>query len=57
MKSTKNEGGRRVLVDGCIINTTCELVIGELEEYEYDVEFLSNYLSLILSLKLMPLLL
>jgi predicted DNA-binding protein with PD1-like motif len=27
------------LVDGCIINTTCELVIGELEEYEYDVEF------------------
>ena len=39
MKSTKNEGGRRVLVDGCIINTTCELVIGELEEYEYDVEF------------------
>lgn len=27
------------LVDGCIINTTCELVIGEIEEYEYDVEF------------------
>ena len=27
------------LVEGCIINTTCELVIGELEEYEYDVEF------------------
>ena len=27
------------LVDGCIINTTCELVIGELENYVYDVEF------------------
>ena len=27
------------LVEGCIINTTCELVIGVLEEYVYDVEF------------------
>lgn len=27
------------LVEGCIINTTCELVIGELEGYVYDVEF------------------
>ena len=27
------------LVKGCIINTTCELVIGELEGYAYDVEF------------------
>ena len=27
------------LVAGCIINTTCELVIGELENYVYDVEF------------------
>ena len=27
------------LVEGCIINTTCELVIGQLEGYEYDVEF------------------
>ena len=27
------------LVDGCIINTTCELVIGELENYRYEVEF------------------
>ena len=27
------------LVAGCIINTTCELVIGELEDYVYDVEF------------------
>ena len=27
------------LVEGCIINTTCELVIGEQEEYVYDVEF------------------
>lgn len=27
------------LVSGCIINTTCELVIGEMEEYVYDVEF------------------
>ena len=27
------------LVNGCIINTTCELVIGQLEGYEYDVEF------------------
>lgn len=27
------------LVPGCIINTTCELVIGEMEEYIYDVEF------------------
>ena len=24
---------------GCIINTTCELVIGQLDGYEYDVEF------------------
>ena len=27
------------LVAGCIINTTCELVIGELADYVYDVEF------------------
>ena len=27
------------LVKGCIINTTCELVIGEMEGYAYDVEF------------------
>ena len=27
------------LVRGCIINTTCELVIGELENRVYDVEF------------------
>lgn len=27
------------LVEGCIINTTCELVIQELSGYEYDVEF------------------
>lgn len=27
------------LVEGCIINTTCELVIGEQEEYVYDVEY------------------
>ncbi len=27
------------LVAGCIINTTCELVIGELENCVYDVEF------------------
>ena len=27
------------LVEGCIINTTCELVIGEMENYVYDVEF------------------
>ena len=27
------------LVEGCIINTTCELIIGEQEEYVYDVEF------------------
>lgn len=27
------------LVAGCMINTTCELVIGELENYVYDVEF------------------
>ena len=27
------------LVSGCIINTTCELVIGELENTVYDVEF------------------
>ena len=27
------------LVPGCIINTTCELVIGQLDGYEYDVEF------------------
>ena len=27
------------LVDGCIINTTCELVIGELADCVYDVEF------------------
>ena len=27
------------LVSGCIINTTCELVIGQLDGYEYDVEF------------------
>ena len=27
------------LVEGCIINTTCELVIGEQEGYVYDVEF------------------
>ena len=27
------------LVEGCIINTTCELVIGELDGFVYDVEF------------------
>ena len=27
------------LVAGCIINTTCELVIGEMQDYVYDVEF------------------
>lgn len=27
------------LVEGCMINTTCELVIGELRDYVYDVEF------------------
>ena len=27
------------LVTGCIINTTCELIIGELENFVYDVEF------------------
>jgi len=27
------------LVKGCIINTTCELVIGEMDNYEYDVKF------------------
>lgn len=27
------------MVDGCIINTTCELVIGELPGQEIDVEF------------------
>lgn len=27
------------LVEGCIINTTCELVIGEMENYVYAVEF------------------
>ena len=27
------------LVEGCIINTTCELVIGQMENYVYDVEF------------------
>ena len=27
------------LVEGCIINTTCELVIGELDGWVYDVEF------------------
>ena len=27
------------LVMGCVINTTCELVIGELENCIYDVEF------------------
>ena len=27
------------LVSGCIINTTCELIIGELENCVYDVEF------------------
>lgn len=27
------------LVDGCLINTTCELVIGELEDCVYEVEF------------------
>ena len=27
------------LVEGCIINTTCELIIGELENCVYDVEF------------------
>lgn len=27
------------LVAGCVINTTCELVIGELESCVYDVEF------------------
>ncbi|MGN0658361.1 MAG: PPC domain-containing DNA-binding protein [Emergencia sp.] len=25
--------------EGCIINTTCELVIGIMESWEYDVEF------------------
>lgn len=27
------------LVEGCLINTTCELVIGELEDCVYEVEF------------------
>lgn len=27
------------LVAGCMINTTCELVIGELRDYVYDVKF------------------
>ena len=27
------------LVEGCVINTTCELVIGEIEGCMYDVEF------------------
>ena len=27
------------LVKGCIINTTCEMVIGEMDGYRYDVEF------------------
>ena len=27
------------LVEGCIINTTCERVIGELDGFVYDVEF------------------
>ena len=27
------------LVEGCIINTTCELIIGEMENFVYDVEF------------------
>ena len=27
------------LVEGCLINTTCELVIGEMEDYIYEVEF------------------
>ena len=27
------------MVAGCMINTTCELVIGELRDYVYDVEF------------------
>ena len=27
------------LVTGCIINTTCELIIGELENCVYDMEF------------------
>ena len=27
------------LVAGCMINTTCEIVIGELRDYVYDVEF------------------
>ena len=27
------------LVKGCIINTTCELVIGEMTQYAYDVAF------------------
>lgn len=27
------------LVEGCVINTTCELVIGEMENYSYDMEF------------------
>ena len=27
------------LAAGCMINTTCELVIGELRDYVYDVEF------------------
>lgn len=26
------------LVAGCVINTTCELVIGEMENYVYDVD-------------------
>ena len=26
------------LVEGCIINTTCELIIGEMENFVYDVE-------------------
>jgi predicted DNA-binding protein with PD1-like motif len=30
--------GRR-LCEGCIINTTCELVIGVLEDWKIDVEF------------------
>ncbi len=27
------------LTEGCIINTTCELVLGILDEYEYDAQF------------------
>lgn len=27
------------LMTGCIINTTCELIIGELENFVYDLEF------------------